>query len=107
MAADRRDLRSQVPIGSRRPGFGPTMQPRPSRMGEGGAQMAEPTQFLLKPEDVPDAWYNILPDMVGAGMPPLPPIHPATHEPIGPDALAPLFPMSLLMQEASTEPWHS
>src|SRR5439155_26722570 len=69
--------------------------------------MAEPNQFLLKPDDLPDAWYNILPDMVGAGMPPLPPIHPATHEPIGPDALAPLFPEAIIMQEVSTEPWHS
>jgi tryptophan synthase beta chain len=69
--------------------------------------MAEPNQFLLKPDEIPDAWYNILPDMVAAGMPPLPPIHPGTHEPIGPDALAPLFPMSLILQEVSTEPWHS
>jgi tryptophan synthase beta chain len=69
--------------------------------------MAEPNQFLLNPDDIPDAWYNILPDMVGAGMPPLPPIHPATHEPIGPDALAPLFPEAIIMQEVSTEPWHS
>ena len=69
--------------------------------------MAEPNQFLLKPDDLPDAWYNILPDMAGAGMPPLPPIHPATHEPIGPEALAPLFPEAIIMQEVSTEPWHS
>ena len=69
--------------------------------------MADRVQFNLDPDDVPDAWYNILPDMVGAGMPPLPPIHPGTGEPIGPDALEPLFPMSLIMQEVSTEPWHS
>src|SRR5438876_6006773 len=68
--------------------------------------MAEQNQFLLKPDEIPDAWYNILPDMVGAGMPPLPPVNPGTGEPIGPDALAPLFPMSLIMQEVSTEPWH-
>jgi len=68
--------------------------------------MTETLQFNLKPNDLPTAWYNILPDMVAAGMLPLPPIHPATHEPIGPEALAPLFPMSLIMQEVSTEPWH-
>ena len=68
--------------------------------------MIETLQFNLKADDLPTAWYNILPDMVAAGMPPLPPIHPATHEPIGPDALAPLFPMSLIMQEVSTERWH-
>jgi tryptophan synthase beta chain len=69
--------------------------------------MADPVQFNLTAEDVPDAWYNILPDMAAAGMPPLPPIHPATHEPIGPEALAPLFADSIIMQEVSTEPWHS
>src|SRR2546425_1124403 len=68
--------------------------------------MAEQNQFLLKPDEIPDAWYNIIPDMAAAGMPPLPPVHPATHEPIGPDALAPLFPMAVILQEVSTERWH-
>src|SRR5205807_6078171 len=67
--------------------------------------MAETVQFNLTPEEIPSAWYNLLPDMAQAGMQPLPPIHPATHEPIGPDALAPLFPESLILQEVSTEPW--
>jgi tryptophan synthase beta chain len=67
--------------------------------------MAEPVQFNLKTDDMPTAWYNLLPAMVGAGMPPLPPLHPGTGEPIGPDALAPLFPESLILQEVSTEPW--
>ncbi len=31
------------------------------------------------------------------------PRHPGTHEPIGPDDLAPLFPMALIMQEVSTD----
>ena len=65
--------------------------------------MADPVQFNLRPDDLPSAWYNILPDLP---VPPLPPVHPATGEPIGPDALAPLFPMSLIMQEVSTERWH-
>ena len=60
--------------------------------------MTERTQFLLSPEDIPSAWYNLMPDIVGAGMQPLPPIHPATGEPIGPEALTPLFPMSLIAQ---------
>ena len=34
-----------------------------------------------------------------------PPLHPATNEPVGPDDLAPLFPMGLIAQEVSTEPW--
>jgi tryptophan synthase beta chain len=36
---------------------------------------------------------------------PLPPLHPGTREPIGPEALAPLFPMELIKQEVSTEKW--
>jgi tryptophan synthase beta chain len=67
--------------------------------------MAEITQFNLKPDEIPTAWFNILPTMVGAGMPPLPPLHPGTGQPIGPEALAPLFPEALIMQEVSTEPW--
>src|SRR5438445_2169880 len=66
--------------------------------------MADPVQFNLQTDDLPDAWYNILPDLP---VPPLPPLNPGTGEPIGPDALAPLFPMSLIMQEVSTERWHS
>jgi predicted alternative tryptophan synthase beta-subunit len=36
---------------------------------------------------------------------PLPPLHPGTHQPIGPEALAPLFPMELIKQEVSSDPW--
>ncbi|MFN2589670.1 MAG: TrpB-like pyridoxal phosphate-dependent enzyme, partial [Actinomycetota bacterium] len=67
--------------------------------------MAEPIQFVLSPDDLPTAWYNILPDMAAAGAPPLPPLHPGTKQPVGPDDLAPLFPEALIMQEVSTEPW--
>src|SRR5207249_394670 len=56
-------------------------------------------------EDLPTAWYNVLPDMVGAGLPPLPPLHPGTKEPVTPDLLSPLFPEALIMQEVSTDPW--
>jgi tryptophan synthase beta chain len=67
--------------------------------------MAEPIQFNLSPDDLPTAWYNILPDMAAAGIPPLPPLHPGTKQPIGPEDLAPLFPESLILQEVSTDPW--
>src|SRR5690348_9701847 len=67
--------------------------------------MSERVRFELGTDDIPPAWFNIMPSMVQAGIQPLPPIHPATHEPIGPEALAPLFPESLIMQEVSTEPW--
>jgi tryptophan synthase beta chain len=66
--------------------------------------MADPVQFNLSPDELPSAWYNILPDMVGAGMQPLPPLHPGTKEPVTPDLLEPLFPMSLIQQEVSTDP---
>src|SRR5438105_4470323 len=69
------------------------------------APMAEPIQFNLKTDDLPTAWYNILPDMAASGMPPLPPLHPGTHEPVTPDLLLSLFPESLVKQEVSAEPW--
>jgi tryptophan synthase beta chain len=67
--------------------------------------MAEMLQFNLKPDELPTAWYNILPDMAAAGIPPLPPLHPGTKEPLGPADLAPLFPEALILQEVSTDPW--
>src|SRR6266702_7087308 len=67
-------------------------------------QMADQVQFNLQPDDLPTAWYNILPDMAAQGMPPLPPLHPGTHEPVTPDLLLALFPESLVMQEVSAEP---
>jgi tryptophan synthase beta chain len=57
-------------------------------------------KYQLGEKDIPTQWYNILADMP---TPLPPPIHPATHEPIGPEALAPLFPMSLIAQEVSAD----
>src|ERR687888_233467 len=67
--------------------------------------MAEPTQFNLEPDDLPTAWYNILPDLAASGVAPLPPLHPGTGEPVTPDLLTPLFPMALIQQEVSTDGW--
>ena len=64
--------------------------------------MSTQTKFVLAERDIPTAWYNITTDMPNK---PLPPLHPATHEPIGPEALAPLFPMELIKQEVSSERW--
>jgi tryptophan synthase beta chain len=64
--------------------------------------MSEQTKYLLDERDIPEHWYNIVADMPNK---PLPPLHPATHEPIGPEALAPLFPMELIKQEVSADPW--
>ncbi|WP_336922610.1 TrpB-like pyridoxal phosphate-dependent enzyme [Aquipuribacter sp. SD81] len=57
-------------------------------------------KFLLDEEQMPTRWYNIVLDLPE---PPPPPLHPGTHEPIGPEALAPLFPMALIEQEVTTE----
>jgi tryptophan synthase beta chain len=62
------------------------------------------TRFDLRPEDLPSAWFNLMPDLAQR-VQPLPPLHPATKEPIGPDDLAPLFPMALIGQEVSTDQW--
>ena len=59
-------------------------------------------KITLSEKEIPSKWYNILADMP---TPPLPPLHPGTKEPVGPDALAPLFPMSLIMQEVSGDKW--
>ncbi len=67
--------------------------------------MAERTRFDLSPDELPTAWFNIMPAIVQAGLQPLPPLHPGTHEPVTPDLLAPLFPMALIEQEVSTEEW--
>ncbi|NUS05872.1 MAG: TrpB-like pyridoxal-phosphate dependent enzyme, partial [Nonomuraea sp.] len=47
---------------------------------------------------IPSNWYNIVPDLPA---PPPPPLHPGTRQPVGPDDLAPLFPMELIAQEVS------
>ncbi|MBN1438339.1 MAG: TrpB-like pyridoxal phosphate-dependent enzyme [Anaerolineales bacterium] len=60
----------------------------------------ETTKFLLGEKDVPKAWYNIQADLPFKIPPPL---HPVTLEPITPDFLSVLFPMSLIMQEVSPE----
>ena len=56
----------------------------------------------LTENEIPEKWYNIVADMPNK---PLPPLHPGTREPIGPEALAPLFPMELIQQEVSAEKW--
>ncbi|MFC5408097.1 TrpB-like pyridoxal phosphate-dependent enzyme [Larkinella bovis] len=59
-------------------------------------------KFVLTESDIPEKWYNIVADMPNK---PLPPLHPGTKEPIGPDMLAPLFPMELIKQEVTTDKW--
>ncbi len=60
------------------------------------------TKFMLDEEEIPKAWYNIQADLP---TPLAPPLNPATKKPIGPEDLAPIFPMELIKQEVSTERW--
>jgi tryptophan synthase beta chain len=60
------------------------------------------TRIVLSEEQLPTAWFNVLPVMPE---PLQPPLHPATREPVGPDDLAPLFPMGLIAQEVSADQW--
>ncbi|MEW6751704.1 MAG: TrpB-like pyridoxal phosphate-dependent enzyme [Candidatus Latescibacterota bacterium] len=62
----------------------------------------QPTKILLEDREIPEYWYNIQADLK-TPMPP--PLHPGTRQPIGPEALAPLFPMGLILQEVSQERW--
>ncbi len=60
--------------------------------------MADYYRVTLPDSEVPTQWYNVIPDLPA---PPPPPLHPGTLEPVGPDDLAPLFPMALIGQEVT------
>jgi tryptophan synthase beta chain len=60
------------------------------------------TKILLREDEIPKKWYNVLADFKN---PPPPVLHPQTLKPIGPQDLAPLFPMGLIEQEVSKERW--
>jgi len=62
--------------------------------------MAERTKYMLDESSLPARWYNIVPDLPA---PPPPVLHPGRLDPVGPDDLAPLFPMALIMQEVSSD----
>lgn len=64
--------------------------------------MNKQKKFLLQEKDIPTQWYNIQADMPN---PMLPPLHPGTKQPVGPEDLAPLFPMELIKQEVSKDRW--
>jgi tryptophan synthase beta chain len=62
--------------------------------------MSDTVKYILDESRIPKSWYNLAADLPK----PLPPVlHPGTGQPIGPDDLAPLFPMALIMQEVSAE----
>ncbi len=62
--------------------------------------MTDARKFLLDDSEMPTHWYNVVADLP---TPPPPPLHPGTHQPVGPDDLAALFPPELIAQEVSTE----
>jgi tryptophan synthase beta chain len=65
--------------------------------------MTDPAYRWTLPSDrVPPAWFNVVPRLP---TPLDPPLHPGTRQPVGPDDLAPLFPMALIAQEVTAEPW--
>src|SRR5258708_38970395 len=59
-------------------------------------------KYVLNEDEMPRTWYNIVPDLP---KPPSPVLHPGTKQPVTPDDLAPLFPMALIMQEVSSNPY--
>ena len=62
--------------------------------------MTDTIKYFLEESKMPKTWYNIAADLPK----PLDPVlHPGTLKPIGPDDLAPLFPMALIGQEVSQE----
>lgn len=65
--------------------------------------MNKQKKIFLNEADMPRQWYNIIPDMPNK---PLPPLHPGTKQPIGPQDLEPLFPTELIKQEVSMDSYH-
>ncbi len=59
-------------------------------------------KITLPESEIPKQWYNILADLP---VPLPPPLHPVTKKPVGPEDLSPIFPMSLIEQEVSTQRW--
>ena len=62
--------------------------------------MSDTVKYVLDENRLPEAWYNLAADLPE---PPPPVLHPGTGEPVGPDDLAPLFPMEIILQEVSTD----
>src|SRR5512137_346318 len=62
----------------------------------------EETRTYLSEKEMPRQWYNIQADLT---KPLPPPLHPGTLKPLGPQDLAPIFPMGLIEQEVSQQRW--
>jgi tryptophan synthase beta chain len=64
--------------------------------------MTDSVKYLLAEDQMPKAWYNLAADLP---VPPPPPLHPGTGQPLGPDDLTPIFPNAVIAQEMTTERW--
>ena len=64
--------------------------------------MSQTTRFTLSQAETPTHWYNLNADFPE---PLPPPLNPGTKQPIGPEALAAIFPEPLIKQEVTTERW--
>src|SRR5476651_2435689 len=62
--------------------------------------MSDSIKYLLDETHIPKRWYNLLADLPS---PPPPVLHPGTLQPVGPEDLAPLFPMDLILQEVTQD----
>ena len=62
----------------------------------------ESKKIVLPESELPRQWYNIQADLP---TPLEPDLHPGTGQPVGPDDLAPIFPLPLILQEVSQERW--
>ena len=62
----------------------------------------ESNKFLLAEKALPESWYNLVPDLPFELEPPL---NPATREPVGPEAFAPIFPQEIIRQEVTKDPY--
>ena len=76
------------------------LSPRQRRIASLRGMSDDQVMFTLDESEQVTHWYNIVADLP---TPPPPPLHPGTREPVGPDDLAPLFPIELIMQEVSGE----
>ena len=74
--------------------------PGGAALGLGETVMNERTKIILDESEMPTQWYNVVPDLPE---PPPPVLHPGRMDPVGPEDLAPLFPMALILQEVSQD----
>jgi len=63
--------------------------------------MSKTNKIFLDEKEMPKQWYNLAADLPTPLQPPLGP----DGNPIGPEMLAPVFPMNLIEQEVSSQRW--